>query len=66
MKTILLEVEDDSYQTILNFIKLLPEQRCHILEEEELTTEEHQHIQKCLAQIAQGDYGEFDEWEMVK
>ncbi|MBS3953769.1 MAG: hypothetical protein KGZ88_12545 [Methylomicrobium sp.] len=66
MKTILLEVEDESYQTILDFIKLLPEQRCHILDEDELTKEEHHHVQKCLTQIAQGDYSEFDEWETVK
>jgi len=38
MKTILLEVEDNAYQTILDFIKLLPENRCHILEEPELLT----------------------------
>ena len=66
MKTILLEVEDNSYQIILDFIKLLPENRCHILEEDELSKEEHQHIQRCLAQIQQGDYSEFDDWETVK
>ncbi len=66
MKTILLEVEDNAYQTILDFIKLLPENRCHILEESELLTDEQQHIQHCLTQIKQGDYSEFDDWETVK
>lgn len=66
MKTILLEVEDTAYQTILDFIKLLPENRCHILDEPELLTDEQQHIQRCLTQIQQGDYSEFDDWEMVK
>lgn len=67
MKTILLEVEDNSYQIILDFIKLLPQNRCHILEADDvLSPEDNQHIQKCLAQIAQGDYSEFDDWETVK
>jgi hypothetical protein len=66
MKTILLEVEDTAYQTILDFIKLLPENRCHILDEPELLTDEQQHIQHCLMQIKQGDYSEFDDWETVK
>ncbi len=66
MKTILLEVEDNAYQTILDFIKLLPENRCHILEEPELLIDEQQHIQHCLTQIQQGDYSEFDDWETVK
>ena len=66
MKTILLEVEDSAYQTILDFIKLLPENRCHILEEPELLADEQQHIQQCLMQIQQGDYSEFDDWETVK
>ena len=27
---------------------------------------EQQHIQHCLAQITQGDYSKFDDWETVK
>lgn len=67
MKTILLEVEDNSYQIILDFIKLLPQNCCHVLEPDNLlSSEENQHIKKCLAQIEQGDYSEFDDWEAVK
>lgn len=66
MKTILLEIEDNTYQTILDFIKLLPENRCRILDEDELSTDEQQQIQHCLTQIEQGDYTEFEDWETVK
>jgi trans-2-enoyl-CoA reductase len=66
MKTILLEVEDKTYQTILDFIKLLPENRCRVLNEDELSTDEQQHINHCLTQIEQGDYSEFEDWETVK
>ncbi|MCX7086749.1 MAG: hypothetical protein NTV00_01715 [Methylococcales bacterium] len=50
----------------MDFIKLLPENRCHILEESELLADEQKHIQQCLTQIQQGDYSEFDDWEAVK
>lgn len=66
MKTILLEIEDNTYQTILDFIKLLPENRCRVLDEDALSTDEQQHIEQCLAQIEQGDYSEFEDWETVK
>lgn len=66
MKTIHLEVEDNSYQAILNFIKLLPENRCRVLEDETLSKKEQQQIQHSLKQIKQGDYSEFDDWESVK
>lgn len=66
MKTILLEIEDNAYQTILDFIKLLPENRCRILDEDELSTEERQQIEHCLTQIEQSDYSEFEDWETVK
>jgi len=66
MKTILLEVEDNSYQAILDFIKRLPENRCRILEGETLSTEEQQQVQHCLSQIKQGDYSEFDDFDNIK
>jgi hypothetical protein len=58
MKTILLEVEEHSYQTILSFIKLLPENHCRIIDDE-LSNEELPHVQNTLRQIQQGDYSEF-------
>jgi hypothetical protein len=66
MKTILLEVEDNAYQAILDFIKRLPKNQCSILEENQLSEQEQQHIQHCLNQIHQSDYSEFDDWETVK
>jgi trans-2-enoyl-CoA reductase len=34
--------------------------------EDELSKDDQQHIQHCLAQIQQSDYSEFDDWETVK
>ncbi|NOQ37139.1 MAG: hypothetical protein GQ569_14810 [Methylococcaceae bacterium] len=65
MKTIHLEVEDSTYQTVLNFIKLLPENRCRVLEPE-LSTTEQQHVHHCLTQIKQGNYSEFEDFDIVK
>ncbi|MCK5536854.1 MAG: hypothetical protein KAI79_08505 [Bacteroidales bacterium] len=64
MKTILLEIDDNNYQTIVSFIKLIP--NCQILEENKLSKNEHQYIQNCIRQIEQKDYTEFDDWELVK
>jgi len=67
MKTILLEVEENSYQTILNFIKLLPKNQCRVInDDDDLSSDETLHIQKTMAQIEQGDYSEFEDWETVK
>jgi 16S rRNA G966 N2-methylase RsmD len=66
VKTILLEVEEQSYQTILNFIKLLPENQCRVIDDDELSGEEQLQVQKVMAQIQQGDYSEFEAWEVVK
>jgi len=66
MKTIHLEVEDSSYKAILNFIKLLPENRCRVLEDEILSVEEQQHVKNCLSQIKQGDYSDFDNFDTIK
>ncbi len=66
MKTIYLEVDDSSYQAILNFIKLLPENRCRVLEGDELSKEEKQHIDQCVAQIELDDLSEFEDFEIVK
>ena len=63
----MLEVEENSYQTILNFIKLLPKNQCRVInDDDELSSDETLHIQKTMAQIEQGDYSEFEDWETVK
>lgn len=66
MKTILLEVEEQSYQMILNFIKSLPENQCRVINDDELSNDEFLHIQPIMQKIQQGDYSEFEDWETVK
>jgi len=66
MKTIILEVEDDTYKTIVEFIKLLPENRCRVLDDDSLSVDERKVLQSRIAQIQQGDYSEFEDWETVK
>ncbi len=51
MKTILLEIEDKTYQTVLDFIKLLPENRCRIIEDDNLSEGEYQPIQAYQTQM---------------
>lgn len=66
MKTILLEVEEQSYQMILNFIRSLPENQCRIITDDELSNDEFLHIQPIMQKIQQGDYSEFEDWETIK
>lgn len=66
MKTILLEVEEQSYQMILNFIRSLPENQCRIITDDELSNDEFLHIQPIMRKIQQGDYSEFEDWETIK
>jgi len=56
MKTIMLEIEDKTYQTVLDFIKLLPENRCRIIEDDSLSEDEHQHIQAYQTQMGVTDH----------
>lgn len=32
MKTLLLEIDESIYTQVLNFLKLLPEKQCHVIE----------------------------------
>jgi hypothetical protein len=32
MKTLLLEIDETIYTQVLNFLRLLPEKRCHVIE----------------------------------
>ncbi len=67
MKTILLEIEDNSYNALLSFINNLPKNVCRVLNDDDsLNTEDVAHIQKMMTQIEQGDYSEFEDWETVK
>jgi hypothetical protein len=67
MKTVLLEIEDSSYNTLLNFINNLPKNVCRVLDDDDsLNQQESAHIQKMMMQIEQGDYSEFVDWDIVK
>lgn len=66
MKTMVLEIEEQSYQTVLNFINSLPENQCRIVSEDELSSDELLHVQRVMVQIQQGNYSEFEDWETVK
>jgi hypothetical protein len=67
MKTVLLEIEDSSYNTLLSFINNLPKNVCRVLNDDDsLSQEESAHIQKIMTQIEQGDYSEFVDWDTVK
>jgi hypothetical protein len=67
MKTVLLEIEDSSYNTLLNFINNLPKNVCRVLDDDDsLSQQESAHIQKMMMQIEQGDYSEFVDWDIVK
>jgi hypothetical protein len=68
MKTILLEVADNSYSSLLGFIQTLPKNECRVIDDNDdvLSPNEAAHIQKLMNQIDNGDYSEFEEWETVK
>jgi hypothetical protein len=67
MKTVLLEIEDSSYNTLLNFINNLPKNVCRVLDDDDsLSQQESTHIQKMMMQIEQGDYSDFVDWDTVK
>lgn len=68
MKTILLEIEDNSYRSLLGFIQTLPKNECRVINNDfdDLSHHESVQIKKLMMQIDQGDYSEFEAWETVK
>ena len=66
MKTIQLEVSDKIYQKVIDFLTLLPEDECHLLDEDELSTAELNQITLLSEQLKQGNNSEFDDWNDIK
>ena len=66
MKTIQLEVSDKIYQKVIDFLTLLPEDECHLLDEDELSTTELNQITLLSEQLKQGNNSEFDDWNNIK
>jgi len=68
MKTISVEVEDRIYKDVVNFLRLLPEQSVHVLEDdgETLSPQEREAVLALQARLKAGDDSEFEDWETVK
>lgn len=68
MKTISVEVEDRIYKDVVNFLRLLPEQSVHVLEDdgETLSPQEREAVLTLQARLKAGDDSEFEDWETVK
>ncbi len=67
MKTISLEVSEQVYSDVINFLRLLPEKSVHLLEEEEhLSPQEQTVVQQRQQQLKAGDESEFEDWDSIK
>ena len=67
MKTISLEIDERIYPQVLNFLRLLPEEQCHILEDEDsLSAEELAAVQTIQSRLRAGDESEFVDWDEIK
>ncbi len=66
MKTIQLEVSDNIYQKVIDFLTLLPKDQCHLLDEDELSNAEITQISQLIGQIQKGNDSEFDDWNDIK
>ncbi|MDF1584154.1 MAG: hypothetical protein RQ733_12805 [Methyloprofundus sp.] len=66
MKNIQLEVSDNIYQKVIDFLSLLPKEQCHLIAEDELSNAEISHISVLTGKIKAGDDAEFDSWDKIK
>lgn len=66
MKTVLLEIEDNCYPALLGFIEGLPKNQCRVMNDDTLSSNEIKQIEIMIKQIDDGDYSDFEDWEMVK
>ncbi len=67
MKTISLEVDEQIYSQVLGFLRLLPEDRCHVLDDDDRPSrEELLAVQAAQACREQGGDTEFVDWDEIK
>jgi len=68
MKTISLEVEESIYQNIVGFLRLLPSNSVHVLEDDSdtLSADERIAVANSHARLQAGDDSEFEDWDSVK
>ncbi|MBP8111416.1 MAG: hypothetical protein RJA86_1861 [Pseudomonadota bacterium] len=69
MRTISIEIDDKAYPHLLEVLRLLPTERCHVFADDgdnELSASEINKITKIQAKLAQGDDSDFIDWQDVK
>jgi len=67
MKTISLEVDDRIYSRVVSFLRLLPEDRCHVFDKEDSPSpQELQAVQEIQNRLLAGDESEFVDWDDIK
>lgn len=69
MRTISIEIDDKAYPHLLEVLRLLPTERCHVFADDgdnELSPSEINKITKIQAKLAQGDDSDFVDWQDVK
>ncbi len=67
MKTVSLEVDERIYPQIISFLRLLPEDLCHVFDEDDgASQEEMAAVQAIQARLLAGDDSEFVDWDEFK
>ncbi len=66
MKTIQLEVSDNIYKKVIDFLTLLPKDQCHLLDEDELSNAELAQVAQLSEQIQHDNDSKFDDWNDIK
>jgi len=67
MKTISLEVDDQIYPQVVDFLRLLPKDRCHVVDEDEVPSPmEMLAVQAIQSRLRTGDESEFVDWDDIK
>lgn len=68
MKTISLEIDERVYPQVVDFLRLLPKDFCHVLEDQDstLTPEEYAAVQAAQARLQAGDDSDFVDWDLEK
>ncbi len=68
MKTISLEINEQIYQQIISFLRLLPLHQCRIVEEDDdtLSSAELSEITVIRKSISRGNESDFEDWAKVK
>lgn len=63
MKTLTLEIDEESYPSLMAFLRRLPADRYALYEDEEpLSESEQAELDRIRAKLAAGDDSEFENW----